>query len=246
MNTSPAEQLKITILYDNNPFDQRLKTAWGFSALIQYQNQTVLFDTGGDGPTLLANMEHKEVDPKEISLVVLSHRHDDHTGGLPGLLDAGEVQTVYLLPSFPAEIKERISTRTEIMEAAPGQEISPGVYTTGEISGQIPEQALLIQMDQGLVILTGCAHPGIVNIVKRANQLFEGPVYLILGGFHLKQSSDREIQQILAELRALGVENSAPCHCTGEQAIQAFAEEYQENFVRVGAGTEFCFGPGCP
>ena len=78
----------ITVLYDNNPFDERLNTAWGFAALVEYQDQTLLFDTGGDGPTLLGNMNTLEIDPTRIQNIVLSHAHGDHTGGLGAIIEA--------------------------------------------------------------------------------------------------------------------------------------------------------------
>ena len=78
--------MKLTIVYDNNAFDPRLKTAWGFSALVEYDGHTLLFDTGGDAPTLLENMDILEIDPAQIEKVVISHDHGDHTGGLEGLL----------------------------------------------------------------------------------------------------------------------------------------------------------------
>ncbi|MEJ2013618.1 MAG: hypothetical protein P8X64_15525, partial [Anaerolineales bacterium] len=60
--TQEESRLTITILYDNNPYDTRLRTAWGFSALVEVQGGVYLFDTGGDSPTLLENMRVLEID----------------------------------------------------------------------------------------------------------------------------------------------------------------------------------------
>jgi 7,8-dihydropterin-6-yl-methyl-4-(beta-D-ribofuranosyl)aminobenzene 5'-phosphate synthase len=81
----PFERLTITIVYDNNEYDERLKTAWGFSCLVERGELSLLFDTGGDAPTLLSNMEVLELDPRDIDTVVLSHIHSDHVGGLGGI-----------------------------------------------------------------------------------------------------------------------------------------------------------------
>jgi len=78
----PSETLTITIVYDNYQSDQRLSTAWGFSTLIEYGDYSLLFDTGGDGQILMENMRTLGIDPTRIDSVVLSHAHDDHTGGL--------------------------------------------------------------------------------------------------------------------------------------------------------------------
>jgi 7,8-dihydropterin-6-yl-methyl-4-(beta-D-ribofuranosyl)aminobenzene 5'-phosphate synthase len=231
-----TQSLTITIVYDNNAYDQRLKSAWGFSALVEYRDHTLLFDTGGDGPTLIENMRILGIDPTQIESVVLSHAHEDHTGGLSALLEYGARPIVYLLPSFSTAFKNQVSRTTEVIEVTPGLSIAKGLYTTGEMGQSIPEQALVIRADQGLVIITGCAHPGIVEIVEQARKMFDEPVHLVLGGFHLTSKSKAEIGSILKELRRLEVEQVAPCHCTGESAIAMFAAEYGENFIQAGVG----------
>lgn len=232
----PADVLRITIVYDNNPFDPRLKTAWGFSALVEYREQTLLFDTGGDGRILLENMRVLGIDPARIQSIVLSHAHGDHTGGLSALLGGGNQPPVYLLPSFADTYKHQLGLVTQVSEVAPGQVIADGILTTGEIGGNIPEQALVIRTGESLVVITGCAHPGIVRIIERAMELTGDPVYLVLGGFHLGNKSKTEISAILADFRRLDVQKVAPCHCTGEGAIAMFATEYGQAFVQAGVG----------
>ena len=234
---TPTDVLKITIVYDNNPFDPRLKAAWGFSALVEYQGQTLLFDTGGDGRSLSENMQVLEIDPARIQSVVLSHAHGDHTGGLSTLLNGGDKPSVYLLPSFADAYKNQVMRVTQVIEVTPRQVIGEDIFSTGEIGGNIPEQALVIRTRDGLVVITGCAHPGIVRIIERALELTGDPVYLVLGGFHLGNKSKGEISAILTDFRRLGVQKVAPCHCSGESAIAMFAAEYGQSFVQAGVGT---------
>ena len=139
------DMLKLTIVYDNHPYDPRLKTGWGFSVLIEFRGQTVLFDTGGDGRILLENMQALGIDPTHIQSVVLSHAHGDHTGGLTALLDGNHKPTVYLLPSFAGAYKNQVTLLTQVSEVTHGQLIADGILTTGEITGIIPEQALLVR-----------------------------------------------------------------------------------------------------
>ncbi len=228
--------LTITIVYDNIAFDERLKPAWGFSALVECQNHKLLFDTGGDGQTLMDNMQVLAIDPGRIETVVLSHAHGDHTGGLDALLDYGARPVVFLSPSFPASVKRQLSEKTGVVDVLPGQMIAEGIFSTGEMGESIAEQALVVKTDQGLVIITGCAHPGIVTIVEQARRLFDQPVRLVLGGFHLGNHSQADIEVILSELQHLKVQQVAPCHCTGPQAIEMFASEYGEDFLKVGVG----------
>jgi 7,8-dihydropterin-6-yl-methyl-4-(beta-D-ribofuranosyl)aminobenzene 5'-phosphate synthase len=234
---APLDELRIIIVYDNNPFDPRLKTAWGFSALVEYRGKVVLFDTGGDGQILLKNMQTLEIDVGRIQSIVLSHGHEDHTGGLSALLIGGFKPPVYLLPSFSDTYKRQGEQMTQVIEVTPGQSIGDGILTTGEIAGDIPEQALVIRNGNGLVVITGCAHPGIVRIIERAIELTGDPVYLVLGGFHLGSKSEPEISNILTDFRRLGVQKVVPCHCTGERAIAMFVAEYGEDFVKAGVGT---------
>ena len=89
----------------------------------------------------------------------------------------------------------------------------------------------------GLVVLTGCAHAGILNTVHYAREISGvDRVWAILGGFHLGGKSRKEIEGILSEFRRLGVRKVAPCHCTGEQAIRMFHQEYGEDFIQAGVG----------
>jgi 7,8-dihydropterin-6-yl-methyl-4-(beta-D-ribofuranosyl)aminobenzene 5'-phosphate synthase len=241
--TQEESRLTITILYDNNPYDTRLRTAWGFSALVEVQGGVYLFDTGGDSPTLLENMRVLEIDLTPIQAVILSHVHSDHVGGLEGLLREGIQPVVYVPPSFPTSFKRSISQQTAVVEVGMGQPIGEAVYTTGELGSSIREQALVVTIPQGLVIITGCAHPGVVSIVERAIALFNKPVYLVLGGFHLGDKSETQLESILSAFRRLGVEQVAPCHCTGERAIQMFKDEYGDDFIEAGAGRVIVVGP---
>lgn len=233
---SEVDLLTITILYDNNMYDPRLRATWGFSALVEYKGNTFLFDTGGDAPTFLDNMRLLEIDPAKIKFVVISHAHGDHTGGLEGLLGRDVHPTVYLISSFSPEFKRHISQMTTVVEVTRGQVLAEDVFTTGEMNGGIPEQALVINTCKGLVVITGCAHPGVVEMVKQAKVLYDEHIHLVLGGFHLRDKSSIELKSILAAFHQLGVEKVAPCHCTGDQAIKTFVEEYDDDFIQAGVG----------
>jgi 7,8-dihydropterin-6-yl-methyl-4-(beta-D-ribofuranosyl)aminobenzene 5'-phosphate synthase len=231
----------LTIVYDNNAYDAGLRTSWGFSCWVETDETTVLFDTGGDGPTLMHNLRELALDPQEIDLVVLSHAHGDHTGGLGALLDAGLSATVYAPTSFPEAFKTDVRARTGIVEVREATMIAPGITTTGEVGSALVEQALAVETNEGLVVVTGCAHPGIVQMVRQAKETADGEIALVMGGFHLGGASSGQIERIIADLRDLGVKRIAPCHCTGDKARHAFVDAFGEDAVLAGVGwsTEF-------
>jgi len=240
----PPVPLTITITYDNNPYDDRLRTAWGFSCLLRLPEKTILFDTGGDSSILLDNMEQLQIDPKEIDTVVLSHIHGDHVGGLGGILAQNSDVTVYLPASFPQSLKEDVKLYgAEVQEVYEPRELFDGVYTTGELNGGIREQSLIVKTDEGLVIITGCAHPGVVNIVQRAREIAGDRVYLLLGGFHLGGASASKIDSIIDSFEQLGVERVAPCHCSGDTARRLFRDHYGEGYVECGVGRRVTLPP---
>ena len=117
-----------------------------------------------------------------------------------------------------------------------------GVAKAKDLAHDSPGRVVVVT-DQGLVIITGCAHPGVDRIVARVQELFDQPVYLVLGGVHLGSPSPSDISQILADLRMMGVQKVGPSHCTGDQAIDAFATEYGEDFVEAGAGRKIVVQP---
>jgi 7,8-dihydropterin-6-yl-methyl-4-(beta-D-ribofuranosyl)aminobenzene 5'-phosphate synthase len=231
--------MRITTVYDNEALDPTLASAWGFACLV---GDDLLFDTGGDGRRLLSNMERMGIDPTSIEMVILSHSHGDHTGGLGGLLSTGVRPTVYVPRSFPRRFKADVRALTALVEADGPVEIRPGIHTTGEVGSRPVEQALAVETASGLVVVTGCAHPGIVEMVRRAKESVGGEVALVLGGFHLGSTRRRQVKRIIADFRDLGVRQVAPCHCTGDRAIRTFAEEYGDDFVKVGVGRVITVG----
>ncbi len=229
--------ITITVTYDNNSYDKRLKTDWGFSCVVQGFEKTILFDTGGDNETLLSNMAQLGVDPKKIDIIVLSHIHGDHTGGLSGFLKKNNNVTVYVPASFPQGFKDDIkSVGVKVEEIGVAREFFGEVYSTGELGNGIKEQSLAISTTSGTIIITGCAHPGIVNVIRKSKELVNGKVYLVIGGFHLGGTGDRELKQIIKDFKQLELINVGPCHCSGDWAREVFKEAYGEYFLSVGVG----------
>lgn len=240
--TQILDPLTITIIYDNNPHDARLRTAWGFSCLVKYNQKNILFDTGGKGSILLHNMENLQIDPKEVDIVVLSHLHSDHTGGIVNFLKENSSVIVYLPKSFPQKFKDIVERYgAKIEEVHSPREIIPGIYTTGELGEGIKEQSLLLKTSQGFVVITGCAHPGITRIIKTSKEIVSDKLYLVLGGFHLGEKSPSVIKALIQTFKTLEVEKVAPCHCTGVEAKDLLHKSFGRNYIDVGVGKKIIF-----
>ncbi|MGD2249065.1 MAG: MBL fold metallo-hydrolase [Candidatus Methanofastidiosia archaeon] len=234
---SQSKTFSITVVYDNNEYNEDLQSSWGFSCFIQGLEKTILFDTGGNGTILLNNMEKMGINPEDIDIIVLSHIHGDHTGGLSSVLQQNNDVTVYVLNSFPDSFKDNAKTLgATIIEVLDPVKICTHVYTTGEMGKNLLEQSLIIETETGSIVITGCAHPGIVSIVKKAQEL-SGDVLFVMGGFHLGRTPTSRIQGIVSQFKKLGVVYVAPCHCSGKTAQQLFEEAYGPSYISVGVGT---------
>lgn len=234
-----TDKIHLTIVYDNNAYKESLQTDWGFSCFIQGLEKSILFDTGGKGNILLGNMEKLKISPMDIDLVFLSHYHKDHTGGLSTLLRFNPKIEVWLPKFFPQDFKEQIlSAVTSLVEVEGHQKICDGAFTTGVIKGWIKEQSLVLDTTQGLIVVTGCAHPRLINILPKVRDMFGENIHLVLGGFHLAGFQTDEIREVIDMLNTLKIQKIGPCHCTGDKALRMFADEYAENFIKAGAGKE--------
>ncbi|MEE9370172.1 MAG: MBL fold metallo-hydrolase [Sedimentisphaerales bacterium] len=231
------EDISITVVCDNNPYREGLETAWGFSAVIAGAEKTILFDTDGDGPMLLGNMERLAIDPQSIDLVVLSHIHGDHTGGLDGFLEKNSGVSVYMPMSFSKKFKDGVaSCGAKVVEVERPLEICENVYSTGQIGRLIKEQSLVIRTGKGLVVMVGCAHPGIVKIINTVKGFLSDDILLVMGGFHFEWATKGKIKRVISAFEELGVRYVGLCHCTGDKASDLFEEHFGENYINVGAG----------
>jgi|SRR6056297_1072886 len=167
--------MKITIIYDNTLFEKGFKSDWGFSCFIEIKGKpNILFDTGTKADILFNNMEKLNIYPEDIDEVFISHSHHDHTGGLKELLKLNRSIKVYIPESF------KFISENEVISVKKPIKLSENVYSTGELNNI--EQSLIIIRDEGVVVISGCAHSKVENILKSASQF--GKVLYLIGGLH--------------------------------------------------------------
>lgn len=212
---------ELTLVAQGSTPWQRFIRRWGLSFLV---GDDVLFDTFGDPGVFLRNLARLKVDISRIRHIVISHDHWDHVSGLWPFLEKHREVAVYICPGFSQDTKKRLSsTGAKIIEVRDQWQIRDGLFSTGPISGRyaeekIEEQALVVRAGEGWALVTGCAHPGITNILEQVIADFGRPVRWVIGGFHLKDSTPAEIEKIALRLKELGVESIVPLHCTGKAA----------------------------
>ncbi len=207
--------MKITIVYDNTAFIKGLRSDWGFSALIEGEDiPIILFDTGGSGRILLDNMKRMDIDPKSVDEVFISHAHLDHTGGLSTFLSKKNDVKIWVPPSVRG-----IRNARKVVKVRNPTKLHKGVYSTGELEGV--EQSLCIKTDKGILVIAGCSHPSMSNILNTASQF--GEIYGIIGGLH---GTDPE------ELSDLDL--ICATHCTQHKA--EIKRLYSERFKEGGVG----------
>jgi len=105
------------------------------------------------------------------------------------------------------------------------------------------EQSLIFNVKgKGLVVVSSCAHAGIVNTVKHAQKMTGiDKVHAVIGGFHLSGAKPEIIQKTIADIKAIAPEYIVPMHCTGFEAVTAFQREMPNQFIINTAGTRYIF-----
>lgn len=231
-----TEKIIIKIIYDNCKENKDLQEGWGFSCLVDLGHRKILFDTGADSQAFFSNLQKLNIHCDEITDVVYSHKHSDHVAGFEEIMGKLKRNSRLFLPKkFPSK-KLPSTIHTEIVDDF--KRIDSGIYSLVLKGGFfLYEQALIIETQNGLVVITGCAHPGIIRLLQEAQKRLKQPIHLVLGGFHLFRSKQSQIDEIVNQFKALKVQIAAPCHCTGNLAIERFHQAFEDSFYKIGTGT---------
>jgi 7,8-dihydropterin-6-yl-methyl-4-(beta-D-ribofuranosyl)aminobenzene 5'-phosphate synthase len=227
----------VKVIYDNYTNVDGLKSDWGYSIVIEGLEKDILFDTGTKPEIFDFNFRKMGIDASTMDIIVFSHEHGDHTQGLPAFVKMKKDIPVLIPVSFSESFKKRmIGFGLDPVLVNKPAEICDNLYTSGEFAYQIPEQALVMNTRNGLVVMTGCSHPGIDDMLKEINSAFNKNIYMVFGGFHLLDKSEKEMNAIISEMKAIGVVKCGATHCTGEKQIKMFREAFGNDYFELGAG----------
>jgi len=226
--------MKFSIIFDNQKYNANLDNLWGFSCLIEIDNQKILFDTGSNGRILLKNASKMEINLKEIDTVFISHSHWDHIGGLDTIIEENPNITL-IIPNTLSKhlIKDLKNLVKHVIVIDSFTKISSNLYSTGIMGDDMKEHSLIIEKNNRLYIVSGCSHSGINNIEKRSIDILNKRVEYIIGGFHMMYKSPVEIQKIIKNLHTKYL---TATHCTGDIGVGMLKLRYKNRFINGGAG----------
>ena len=197
--------MRITILVDDIAPDD-VTLVQGFSALVETDEARLLFDTGPNGEVLLEALERHGIGVQDLDMVMVSHSHDDHTGGLSRLLYHNPRLLVSAPVGASSEVARKLPREAVIIGEDRPREIAPRISTTGDLGGSIPEQAVLLETMDGAVVLTGCSHSGLDMLLSSAG----GSASMVIGGLHDLSADDLPHPKVGAIVA---------CHCTPRKRL---------------------------
>jgi len=249
---------KVICVVDNKALkDTGLKTEHGLAFWIETEAGTVLFDTGQTADALAHNMSLLNLSVKNIDAVAISHSHFDHTGGLEAVIPENPDLIMYAnedvfrskfslhdgkydasgfeksREEYTNRVEVRLSdTPTEIFRD--GGEWKPDPYRD--------DMSLVLKTQDGLVVVCGCCHAGLLNTLAHVKENFKGPIITVMGGTHLMTADGRLMDHVINVLDErysdlLFYLN----HCTGDDAIKALGNAFGERVQPFPAGAVVTF-----
>ncbi len=224
------QSFEIKIVYDDKCPKTGFLTGFGFSSLIYnyFTENFSLFDTGGNGTILIHNIKEFNVDLSEIKNVIISHNHHDHAGGLAKILQNNPLIDVYV-PIDDLKSFLRVFPNKQIHGVSKMIEIEKNLFISGQFKGSFnSEQSVFLKTnDNELIILVGCAHPGLEKFIIKAQNISR--IRAIIGGFHgFKKLS------YLEDIEFIGA-----CHCS--KYYNFIKETFPRQFKRICVGDNYRF-----
>lgn len=233
---SPENAVLVTIIYDNYQDDTSLETDWGFACLVEYQGEKLLFDAGRKIDLYRKNVNKLKIKPEQIPSLFISHEHGDHTAGIPWITEINPSVKCYLPASYEAHLRDKKRLPPNSLGLSNPSHLYGPFYSTGDNFESFKEQGLIIKTEDGGVLISGCGHPGIVEMVSAAREDLGIKVHTVIGGLHLMRTSGEDVKNIVATLQKMGIKQICPTHCTGDSSIAIFKESFNDGYLHGGTG----------
>jgi 7,8-dihydropterin-6-yl-methyl-4-(beta-D-ribofuranosyl)aminobenzene 5'-phosphate synthase len=227
--------MRVTVISDNKALRRDLIAKHSLSLLVEHEFTYVLFDMAVDSAVLERNAEALEKPIDVVDYVVVSHEHTPHYGGYGYVAQEAPFTDVYI-PYGSMESLGRLllSSGLKPREVTKWTKLEEGVYVAGPYYGPPYEQFLVVELERGLVVFTGCTHPG-VRVLREVASVMGKRIHAVIGGFHLSSAPLEVVERSVRELSELNPELIVPLHCSGELLAEAL-EKKGLNVIRGGAG----------
>lgn len=207
----------------------------GLSIYIDSDEKILLFDTGPSAEILEYNAEKMNIDIELIDAVILSHIHTPHIGGVFNLGWSSPYLDVYIpYGSMEGLGKKLLGEGLKPHEIISDIWLSNDILVTKPLNGPPWEHFLIIRSSNGLVVFSGCIHPGLERLLEYIDETLNEDLCCIIGGFHLSNAPNRIIEKyvdILAEKAKPKL--IIPLHCSGERFRELLKERIGSNSIRV-------------
>jgi 7,8-dihydropterin-6-yl-methyl-4-(beta-D-ribofuranosyl)aminobenzene 5'-phosphate synthase len=238
LSGSPDNAVLVTIIYDNYQHDASLETDWGFACLVEYKGEKLLFDAGRKSDLFIKNMKLLGIHPMEIRSLFISHEHGDHTAGMPWVKEVNPSVICYLPSSYAAALKANNKLPDKSVGIKDPEHLFGPFYSTGDNYESFREQGLVVKTGDEGVLITGCGHPGVIEMVTTAEKDLGIRIHTVIGGLHLLQTPSEKVVKIATVLQDMGIRQICPTHCTGDQSIAILKESFGKGYIAGGTGKE--------
>ncbi len=198
-------------------FDEGFEPEFGYAVYIHYDGADVLFDTGATPKTLEHNLRAAAIDPRSIDILVVSHNHPDHIGGISYMRKSNPAVKVYAPPAQPVD-GDPVERVSDVYEISPNLLVLR-THTNIPTVGISDELSMLIKTAQGPYVLTACSHTGVAKIMAKAAAVAGREIFHYTGGARLKFRGVRDTEKVADELNRLRVSQVSPGHCSIDHAV---------------------------
>ena len=201
------------ILYDTSePVIAGLKSDFGYAVYINADGKRILLDTGTDPDVMTHNLATANVNVDELDMVVISHNHHDHAGGLERLRTLNARVPVYVPPNQEFSVSN-VNVIEDHLQVTPNVYVIRG-HTKVPTAGISDDLSVVLRSRSGLYVLSTCSHSGVGQIVERASKVTGDDLYYFSGGARLVHRPKEDTQVVARTLDELKVKVVSPSHCS--------------------------------
>lgn len=267
----------VTVLVENSTISKEYKNRHGLCLHIKAKNYNILFDLGPD-EIFIKNANKLGIDISDVDIVIISHGHKDHGGGLSEFFKYNNKAKIYINKNafdeyytkiigpikYYVGLNRNLKNNNRIIFTGNDFAIDDSIHIFSDVNKQylMPssnkvlfmkeegqykqdffkhEQNLILKEDNKYILIAGCAHNGIINIIDKAKEIVGKDLDFVISGFHLynpvskKRESSAFIDKLSMELSTQRTKFYT-CHCTGNIAFKRLKNNLEDKIDYLSSG----------